>query len=149
MGKEATKEPTVLWLGLLSTMAGSEPRICYHLRPRSNSPPRARQSLAPEKSGSILRGIHHHFWGVTKSCAQVCLCSHHRRDVARSRLYLQESSEDSHLTSGTSTHFLSGLVDVQSLATKIVFQQEIRRPSRPSLLQRGPAWDATGSDWNQ
>ena len=27
----------------------------------------------------------------------------------------------------------------------------IRRPSasRPSLLQRGPAWDATGSDWNQ
>ena len=28
---------------------------------------------------------------------------------------------------------------------------KIRRPSasRPSLLQRGPAWDATGSDWNQ
>ena len=27
----------------------------------------------------------------------------------------------------------------------------LRRPSasRPSLLQRGPAWDATGSDWNQ
>ena len=29
--------------------------------------------------------------------------------------------------------------------------KEIRRPSAscPSLLQRGPAWDATGSDWNQ
>ena len=27
---------------------------------------------------------------------------------------------------------------------------KIRRPSayRPSLLQRGPAWDATGSDWH-
>ena len=50
----------------------------------------------------------------------------------------------------------SSMLTACSIALPILAYSEnktsqIRRPSasRPSLLQRGPAWDATGSDWNQ